>query len=183
MAGGHRHPRTAGLSVPRLPHKMLKTLERLLNWSSGLMAAMALFAIMWLTLIDVSGRKFLNHSVPGGLEMTEILMVIVIFGALPLVSWRSEHVVFDTLDGVTPDWIRSIQARIVHLICAGAFVMLGYLMTTRADRFSEYGDITVHLQLPLSPVAWLMAALLFITAMVHLLFAFVPSKSIEGAHP
>ena len=27
-------------------------------------------------------------------EITEILMVIVIFGAMPMVSWRSEHVVF-----------------------------------------------------------------------------------------
>jgi TRAP-type transport system small permease protein len=27
----------------------------------------------------------------------------------------------------------------------------------RAERFAEYGDITVYLQLPLSPVAWLMA--------------------------
>ena len=77
---------------------MLKTLERMLRWSAGLMAAMALFAIMWLTLVDVTGRRFFNHSVPGGLEITEILMVIVIFGALPMVSWRSEHVVFDSLD-------------------------------------------------------------------------------------
>lgn len=162
---------------------MLKLIERLLNWSSGLMAAMALFAIMWLTLIDVSGRKFLNNSVPGGLEMTEILMVIVIFGALPLVSWRHEHVVFDTLDSITPNWIRNIQMRIVHLVCAGAFAGLGFLMTTRADRFSEYGDITVHLHLPLSPVAWLMAVLLFITAAVHLLFTFVAGSNLDGERP
>jgi TRAP-type transport system small permease protein len=153
---------------------MLKTLERLLNWSSGLMAAMALFAIMWLTLIDVSGRKFFSNSVPGGLEMTEILMVIVIFGALPLVSWRSEHVVFDTLDAFIPDWLKGLQARAVHLICAGAFGMMAWLMTTRAERFAEYGDITVHLQLPLSPVAWLMAGLLLLTSLVHLLFMIVP---------
>ena len=38
---------------------MLKTFEKLLQWSSGLMSAMALFSLMWLTLIDVSGRKFL----------------------------------------------------------------------------------------------------------------------------
>ncbi|MBA4267200.1 MAG: TRAP transporter small permease, partial [Comamonadaceae bacterium] len=61
---------------------MHKTLDRLLYWSTGLMAALALFAIMWLTLVDVSGRKFLSNSVPGALEITEILMVVVIFGAL-----------------------------------------------------------------------------------------------------
>lgn len=152
---------------------MLKIIERLLRWSSGLMAAMALFAIMWLTLVDVTGRKFFSHSVPGGLEMTEILMVIVIFGALPLVSWRHEHVVFDTLDPFIPDWLKGLQARAVHLVCSGAFAMMAWLMTHRATRFAEYGDITVHLQLPLSPVAWLMAALLLVTALVHLLFVFV----------
>lgn len=153
---------------------MHKTLERLINWSTGLMAAMALFSIMWLTLIDVSGRKFFSNSVPGGLEMTEILMVIVIFGALPMVSWRGEHVVFDTMDGFIPDWLKGIQARIVHLICAGAFGMMAWLMTNRAERFAEYGDITVHLQLPLSPVAWLMAGLLLVTALVHLVFVVSP---------
>ncbi len=152
---------------------MLKTLERMLRWSAGLMAAMALFGIMWLTLVDVTGRRFFNQSVPGGLEITEILMVIVIFGALPMVSWRNEHVVFDSLDAFLPDWVRSIQARLVHLICAVSFGFLAYLMSTRAQRFAEYGDTTVHLQFSIAPVAWLMAGLLLLTALVHLLFVFV----------
>ena len=152
---------------------MLKTLEKLLRWSTGLMAAMALFAIMWLTLLDVLGRKFLNNSIPGSLEMTEVLMVIVIFGALPLVSWRGEHVVFDSLDPFIPAWLKGLQTSIVHLICAGVFGFLARLILMRADRFAEYGDTTVYLQLALAPVAWLMAALLAITAAVHLLFVFV----------
>lgn len=153
---------------------MLKNLERLLHWSTGLMAAMALFALMWLTLIDVTGRKFFNNSVPGGLELTEILMVIVIFGALPLVSWRGEHVVFDSLDALIPDWLKGLQFRVVHLICSATFAFLAYLMSTRAQRFAEYGDTTVHLQLSIAPVAWLMSGLLVITALVHALFFFSP---------
>lgn len=162
---------------------MLKTLERMLRWSTGLMAAMALFTIMWLTLVDVTGRRFFSHSVPGGLEITEILMVIVIFGAMPMVSWRSEHVVFDSLDAFLPDWVRGIQARVVNLICAAAFGFLAYLMTTRAARFAEYGDTTVHLQLSIAPVAWLMAVFLFITALVHLLFVFVVVPVPSPHHP
>ncbi len=161
---------------------MLKTLEKLLRWSTGLMAAMALFAIMWLTLLDVMGRKFLNNSIPGSLEMTEVLMVIVIFGALPLVSWRGEHVVFDSLDPFIPAWLKGLQTSIVHLICAGVFGFLARLILMRADRFAEYGDTTVYLQLALAPVAWLMAALLGVTAAVHLLFVFVrPAPGHVGA--
>ena len=37
---------------------MLVSLERLLRWTTGLMAAAALFAIMWLTVVDVVGRKY-----------------------------------------------------------------------------------------------------------------------------
>jgi TRAP-type C4-dicarboxylate transport system permease small subunit len=160
---------------------MLKTLDRVLYWSTGLMAAMALFSIVWLTVVDVVGRKFFDHSVPGGLELTEMLMVVVIFAAMPLVSWRGEHVVFDTLDALIPDWLRGIQARLIHLVCAATFVFLGRLMVMRAERFAEYGDTTVHLQLAIAPVAWLMAALLALTGLVHLLFVFVAAPT-PGGH-
>jgi TRAP-type transport system small permease protein len=161
---------------------MLNTLDRMLRWSSGLVAAMALFSIMWLTVVDVIGRKFFSNSVPGGLELTEILMVIVIFGALPLVSWRGEHVVFDSLDALIPDWLRGIQARLVNLISAAVFGFLARLMAMRAERFAEYGDTTVHLQLSIAPVAWVMAAFLLITALVHLLFVFVAAP-VPSHHP
>lgn len=160
---------------------MLKLLEKSLKWANGLVAALALFAIMWLTLFDVSGRKFLDHSIPGALEVTEILMVVVIFAALPLVSWNSEHVVFDTLDSFLPRAVRWVQHRFVHLVCACTFGFLAKLMVDRGDRFAEYGDITVHLQLPLAPVAYLMAGLLVITALVHLVFVCV-QHPIEHKH-
>ena len=158
---------------------MKNTFDKLLNSTAGLTAGTALFSLMCLTLVDVIGRKFFNQSVPGGLELTEILMVVVIFGALPLVSWRSEHVIFDSLDGFIPTGLKSIQARLVHLVSAGLFGFLAYLMTTRAERFAEYGDITTHLQLSVAPVAWLMAGLLAASALVHLYFVFRPPSVTE----
>jgi TRAP-type transport system small permease protein len=160
---------------------MHHTLEKLLRWSTGLLSAMALFTIMWLTLFDVTGRKFLNHSVPGGLELTEILMVMVIFGALPLVSWRGEHVVFDSLDHLIPPWIKDIQNRLVELVCGVTFAGLAWLMMQRAHRFAEYGDTTVYLQFSIAPVAWLMSGLLVITAVVHLLFVVFPPSGANAA--
>ena len=163
---------------------MLATLDRVLRWGCGLMAAAALFAIMWLTLVDVTGRKFFDHSVPGGLELTEMLMVMVIFGALPLVSWRSEHVVFDSLDNFIPVSMKQLQARLVHTACAGLFGLMAWLLTTRADRFAEYGEVTVHLQWPMAPVAWVMAVLLALTALVHVAYMVSPpTVASHGAPP
>ncbi len=155
---------------------MHKLPERVLHWSSGLLSAAALFSIMWLTFVDVLGRKFWDHSVPGGLEITEILMVVVIFGALPLVSWRHEHVVFDSLDGLISGAWRKLQARLVHATSAGFFAFLAKVMVQRGDRFSEYGEVTAHLQLSMAPVAYLMAVLLAYTTLVHLYFVIWPTE-------
>lgn len=160
---------------------MLATFDRWLRWGCGLASAVALFAIMWLTLVDVTGRKFFNHSVPGGLELTEMLMVMVIFGALPLVSWRGEHVVFDSLDKLIPERLKTLQACLVNAVCAGLFGMLAWLLTTRAERFAEYGEVTVHLQWPMAPVAWVMAVLLALTALVHLVFMVWPAGRGDAA--
>ena len=107
-------------------------------------------------------------------------MVIVIFGALPLVSWRGEHVVFDSLDHLIPVWLKDIQNRLVELISAVTFGGLAWLMGQRAQRFAEYGDTTVYLQFSIAPVAWLMAALLVFTALVHLVFVFKPLPEAAG---
>ena len=85
------------------------SLKKLLETLCGLLSGTALFAIMALTFFDVAGRKLLSNSIPGSLELTELLMVVVIFGALPLVSQRGEHVVFDSMDGYLPALLRRIQ--------------------------------------------------------------------------
>jgi hypothetical protein len=62
------------------------------------------------------------------------------------------------------------------------FGFLARLMVMRAERFAEYGDTTVHLQLAIAPVAWLMAGLLLLTALVHVLFVVVPpAPVVHGA--
>jgi TRAP-type transport system small permease protein len=84
-------------------------MKRILELLCGLLSGGALFAIMALTFFDVLGRKLLSNSITGSLELTELLMVVVIFGALPLVSGRGEHVEFDSLDPWLPRWVRRAQ--------------------------------------------------------------------------
>lgn len=153
-------------------------MKRVLDGLCGLLAAVALFAIMALTLVDVLGRKLLNHSITGSLELTEILMVVVIFAALPLVSLHGEHVLFDSLDHLLPAWLRRLQAAVVDLCCAAALGGLAWLMWAKADQMQSYGDTTAQLQLPLGPFVHLMAVLCGVTALVHLLLLLQPT----GAH-
>ena len=152
-------------------------MKRVLDLLCGLLAALALFAIMALTLVDVAGRKLLSQSVPGSLEVTEILMVVVIFAALPLVSLHGEHVVFDSLDALMPPWLRRVQQGLVDLLCAGSLGALAWLMWDKASQMASYGDTTAQLKLPLGPFVDLMAVLCGLTALVHLLLLLQPAAT------
>lgn len=149
-------------------------LKKLLSACCGLLAAVALFAIMALTLVDVSGRKLLSESVPGSLELTELLMVVVIFAGLPLVSLKGEHVVFDSLDPWIPKVLRRLQHAAVDLLCVAALGGLAWLMWTKAGQMAEYGDTTAQLKLSLAPFVQVMSGLIGVTAFVHALLMLAP---------
>ncbi|HEX6722306.1 MAG TPA: TRAP transporter small permease [Burkholderiaceae bacterium] len=151
-----------------------QALRRLLEWLCGSLAAVALFAIMILTLVDVSGRKALSESVPGSLEMTELLMVVVIFAGLPLVSLAGEHVVFDSLDPWLPKWLRRAQGLLVDLVCAAALLGLAWLMWAKAGEMAGYGETTAQLKLPKAPFVYGMSVLCALTAVVHGLLMLAP---------
>jgi TRAP-type transport system small permease protein len=143
-------------------------MKRSIELACGAVAALALFGIMALTFFDVIGRKLLDNSIPGSLELTELMMVLVIFAALPLVSQRREHVTFDSLDSVLPEGLRRLQIHLVNLLAVAVFVGVGYLMVKHGLKFMEQGDTTAQLQIKKAPFVFAMAFFLWSCALVHL---------------
>lgn len=124
---------------------------------------------MTLTFFDVGGRKLASASIPGSLELTELLMVVVIFAALPLVSIRREHVVFDSLDHLLPRPLRRLQAIFVNLLCGSLLIGLAWLMWQTAGEFAQAGETTAQLKLLKAPFIYGMSVLCGLTGLVHLL--------------
>ena len=159
-------------------------MKKLLETVCGLLSGTALFAIMALTFFDVNGRKLLDHSIPGSLELTELLMVVVIFGAMPLVSQRGEHVVFDSLDSVWPAPVLRVQRVVVQLLCGIIMLALGYLMWKTGKQFAINGDITAQLGISKAPFIYGMGLLCALTGIVHLGLIVAPAPELaegEGA--
>ncbi len=155
-------------------------MKKLLEAICGFLSAAGLFAIMALTFFDVGGRKLLDRSIPGSLELTEMLMVVVIFGALPLVSLRGEHVLFDSMDSYLPPAILKLQKAAIHLLVAIALLALGWLMWKTGGQFSANGETTAQLQVPKAPFIYGMALLCAVSGLVHLVLMVRPPAALAG---
>jgi TRAP-type C4-dicarboxylate transport system permease small subunit len=156
-------------------------MKKLLEIACGVLSGAALFAIMALTFLDVMSRKLLDNSITGSLELTELLMVVVIFASLPLVSLRGEHVTFDSLDSYLPEWLRRSQAMLVHLLCAVALLALGWLMWREGGQFMQSGETTAQIKILKAPFIYLMALMCGVTGLVHLaLIVQPPAELAEG---
>jgi TRAP-type C4-dicarboxylate transport system permease small subunit len=146
----------------------------------GFIAAAVLFVIMLLTAVDVFGRYVLNKPVPGAFEITEMMLAALIYCGLPLVSQRREHIVIDTFDYLMSRVVKRALDMAAEVLCSATLFGLAWLVMRRALRVAEYGDTTTVLKLPLAPVAWLMAAMLLVGALIHLWLIFVPHGADDG---
>jgi TRAP-type transport system small permease protein len=151
-----------------------RLLEPAAGWLAralGSVAGLALVAMMVLTFVDVMGRKFWV-SVPGALEISEILMVVVLFSGLPLVAWHAEHVCFELVDkmytGASAKWSRVFM----DLFCALVFGALAVAVWGFAGRTLDDGEVTVYLKWPVGWFVYLIAVLVAVSALMHLLRAF-----------
>lgn len=133
-------------------------------------AGLALMAMMVLTFVDVMGRKFWV-AVPGALEISEMLMVVVLFSGLPLVAWHAEHVCFELVDklytGAAARWSRVFM----DLFCAVVFGALGVALWGFAGRTMDDAEVTVYLRWPVGWFVYLISVLVCIAALMHLLRA------------
>ena len=140
----------------------------------GIAASVLLFGMMVLTFFDVVGRYLLNRPIRGAFELTELTLLVLIFAGLPLVSHADEHVTMDFIDRMLPQRAVPILVRLIHALVAAVFFFLTWQVLIKAGRIAGYGDTTDVLRIPVGPFVYFMAAMIGLTAVVHVFKIFVP---------
>ena len=143
----------------------------------GAAAALLLFGLMALTTADVIGRYIFNWPLRGAFEITELLLLALIFAGLPLASRADEHVTLDFIDMILSDSGRLLLRRLVDLVCGILVLGLAWRVWVKASKIAGYGDTTDVLRLPVAPFVYFMALMVAITAIVHLVKAIFPAPS------
>jgi len=156
--------------------------ERRADTILGVAASAILLAMMLLTFVDVVARYVFSRPVRGAFEVTELMLVVLIFAGLPLVSHADEHVTMDFIDRMLPERAVGILIRVVHALVAAVFFFLTWQVLIKAARIAGYGDTTDVLRITVGPFVYFMAAMIFLTAVVHVFKVFVPGarRSIQA---
>jgi TRAP-type C4-dicarboxylate transport system permease small subunit len=147
--------------------------ERRVDALLGIAASAILFALMCLTFVDVLARYVFNRPIRGAFEVTELLLLVLIFAGLPLVSHADEHVTMDFINHWLRDAGRRALARVIDLVVAALMFFMAWQVTIRAARVSSYGDATDVLRIAYGPFVYFMAGALALAGLIHLYKAFV----------
>jgi TRAP-type C4-dicarboxylate transport system permease small subunit len=142
--------------------------ERTADAVLGVAAAAILFCMMTLTFVDVVARYILNRPIRGGFELTELMLLVLIFAGLPLVTHAREHVTVDLIDRLLGSRARALQQRAVDAAGAARMLFLAWQMLLKAGKIAAYGDTTDVLRILVGPFVYFMAAMIGLSALIHL---------------
>ena len=124
--------------------------------------------MMLLTFVDVVARYVFNRPVRGAFEVTELMLLVLIFAGLPLVSFADEHVTMDFIDRLLRPASRARLERGVHVVSAAIMLWLAWLVWRKADRIWGYRDATDVLRIVYGPFVYFMAVTIGLTGLIHL---------------
>lgn len=118
---------------------------------------LALFLMMLLTVADVFMRKVFNNSILGTVEVTELMMVVLIFFSLAHTEIADGHVKVDlVLSRFTPK-VQSIFDIFTQLVCFGLFCLLTWSSFKYAASMRASGEVTQDLLIPIYPFVYIVA--------------------------
>jgi TRAP-type C4-dicarboxylate transport system permease small subunit len=137
----------------------------------GALACLALFVMMVLTFVDVTGRYLLSKPLPAAYELVSFTMPVIIFCALPMVHLRDGHVTIDLLDSFVPSGLRRLQRVVMDLGSAAVMALVAWQLGARAQDHRRFDQVTDELFLPLWPFSAGMALVAAVAAVTLLVVA------------
>jgi TRAP-type transport system small permease protein len=142
--------------------------ERRADAALGMAASAILFCMMTLTFVDVVLRYLFNRPLRGGFEVTELMLLVLIFAGLPLVTHANEHVTMDLIDRWLTSGARNALRRLMEAVSAALMFALTWFMWIKATRIAGYGDTTDVLRIAVGPFVYFMVAMILLSGLIHL---------------
>lgn len=127
-----------------------------LGYASRVMAYLgivALFIMMVITVADVIGRYAFNKPILGVFELTEFLVLVLVFSFLAYTQSEKSHVSVDLLANILPPRVRKAVEIFNHTACLGLMFLLAFKGLEKALEMKQVGETSLNLGIPSYPFA------------------------------
>lgn len=163
----------------------LRTASKKLGIFSSLLSyvgAAALFFMMLLTTVDVAGRYILNKPITGVFELTEYLVLILIFSFLAITQAQGGHVSVDLLLTRLPAKLRFAVNLINHLACLALMAVIFWMGFLNALESKAVGEVSPNLAIPKYPFVFFLAlgCLIFCIEYLRNIFNIISERKEDG---
>lgn len=162
------------MTLKRVTTGLEKTLYPLARYLDRI-TWVVLFIMMVMTMTDVFLRKFSNLSLLGTVELTEIMMIIVVFCSLAECQVHDGHIKVDLVLKRLSPRVQSLFDVLTQFICFLLFSFMTVAIYRHASNMKEWGEVTIDLALPFYPFVYvavvgcgMLALILFIKVLVAL---------------
>jgi len=144
-------------------------------------SAVTLFAMMLLVAFDVCGRYLFNAPISGSFEITEYLLALLVFAALPVVVHEDTHISVSVVENILKGRALFVQRILVLAFGALSLAVIAWRMWTGGDKLAAGRQVTGYLELPRAPIAYIAAVLAAIACAAALMLIWAHIRRAPGA--
>jgi len=140
--------------------------EGVVAWIAFLLEAIAvviLFSLMVMTCLDVGGRYLFNNAIDGSIELTRTGLAILVFAAMPVITWRGAHIVVDLIDGFLSHKIIKYLTLFSAVLISSSLYFVAVRIFELAERSLRRGVVTEYLEMPEGYVIYYIAIMSWVT--------------------
>ena len=119
----------------------------------NMIAAIALTAMMFITVLDISLRIF-GFPIVGVYEIVGLMLALVIGFGIPSVSLGRGHVYMEFVLNALSKRNRAIMNTFTRVLCIGLFILIAYNLFGVGNEFRAAGEVSPTIKIPFYPMAW-----------------------------
>jgi TRAP-type C4-dicarboxylate transport system permease small subunit len=142
--------------------KYVNIVSKWLYWIAGA----GLIAMLVLVVADIFGIKVLSHPIPGGIEITAFLGVVVIGFAIAYVKVLRGHIQVDFIIQKFPPRAKAVIDSIMAFFGMAFFVALTWTSFDYAGIIHRTGEVSMTQKIPFYPFIYALAFCYLVTFLV-----------------
>jgi TRAP-type C4-dicarboxylate transport system permease small subunit len=131
-----------------------KSIEKKMGVLSALLGYLGSFVIlvmMCLTTADVVGRYIFNAPILGLFELTEFMMLVIVFSFLAYSQSHKSHICVDLFFNFLPEKLKFYIDLFNHVVCLALMVLITWMGVEKALEMREVREISPNLGIPVYP--------------------------------